>query len=422
MDEGLLLLTDKERQLIETPGGIKVPVGFIEDFGKWASRKTDAPKYSLKSAALIALSCAAGDMVVLPSFVNDEPTYLNLYIMLVGQSTVLRKTTVLGYVRDLLPTVGDELITKVLDDVSPQALNKTLAACGSTMSPVLMHLDEVAGVFEVQKRSGSYLKGLDKILLKAYDHSPIHVLRTQSSIDVPQGAFISIFSASTPDPLMEVLESSDVSSGLLPRFLIFDARDADRGVRRSLMARQADDSWGEETARLKSFLEGISAARIRQLITPEYRTVIPFSDDALKRLDDLDAVIYREAGKESTSIGAMKGRAFWHVVKLGGLFALSREGLDAQVEVVDILRAMHLVEETLQDLASMAEEVGSNRLERRIAEVVNMLGQAKNHTVPQAQIAKRMKLDWREAGDILRTLQLRGEVLVDTQEKTWTLK
>ena len=419
VDEGLKLLTDKERTL--TDGNKLPPVGFIDDFKDWAGRKTDAPEYSLTSAALIALSCAAGDLVTLPGFFSSDPTYLNLYVLLVGPSTVLRKTTVLGYVRDLLPKIGDQEITQVLDDVSPQALNRTMAEAGATMTPVLMHLDEVAGVFEVQKRQGSYLKGLDKILMKAYDHSPIHVLRARAEIDVPQGAFVSIFSASTPDPLMEVLEAGDVESGLLPRFLIFDARNANRGVRRSLMARAEDSAWEEDKERMQEFLSGISAARVRQLITADYRTVIPFTEPALQRLDQLDAVLYKEAGKDATALGAIKGRAFWHVVKLSGLYAISRDGLEAQVELHDVLRAMRLVEETLQDLAAMSEEVGANRFERRIGEVKQLLLTAKGGSMHQSQIATRLKLDWREAADILRTMQLRGDITVNKEKKTWTL-
>ena len=419
-DEGLKLLTHQERSL--TDGDKLPPVGFIDDFKAWAGRKTDAPEYSLTSAALIALSCAAGDLVTLPGFFSSDPTYLNLYVMLVGPSTVLRKTTVLGYVRDLLPKIGDKQeITQVLDDVSPQALNRTMAEAGATMTPVLMHLDEVAGVFEVQKRQGSYLKGLDKILMKAYDHSPIHVLRARAEIDVPQGAFVSIFSASTPDPLMEVLESGDVESGLLPRFLIFDARDANRGERRSLMARAEDAEWEEDKERLQAFLADISKARVLQLIQPEYRTIIPFTEDALTRLDQLDAVLYKEAGRDATALGAIKGRAFWHVVKLSGLYAISRDGLEAQVEIHDVLRAMRLVEETLQDLAAMSDEVGANRLERRMGEVKDLLLKANNATLAQSTIAKTLKLDWREAADVLRTLQLRGEVTVNKEKKTWTL-
>lgn len=414
-DEGLRLLTNNERDQVEL--GKLPPVGFVEEFEQWASRKTDAPPYTLRAAGLMALSLAAGDHVVLKGLFSDAPIYMNLYVLIVGPSTVLRKSTVLNYITDLMPSTvqGNKLVT-VLDDVSPQALNRTLGANGEAKRPVLMSLDEVAGIFEVQKRSNSYLKGFDKILMKAYDHSPIHVLRAQTTIDVPNGAFVNVLSASTPDPLFAVLESEDVESGLLPRFLIFDARHAQRGRRRSLMVRQADDAWADDKATLEGKLRELSAGAISMQQGPPLE--VPIEADALRRLDALDQIIYKEAGGEATALGAMKGRAFWHVVKLAGLYAISRAGRDATVEVHDVLRAMHLVEATLSDLAAMTEEVGNNAFERRAAEVLAVL-EASGGRMLQADLATRLKLEWREAADLLRTLEMRGQMTVDKQTKEW---
>jgi len=311
---------------------------------------------------------------------------------------------------------GGKLVT-TLDDVSPQALNRALAGAGANRTPVLMNLDEVAGIFEVQKRSNSYLKGFDKILMKAYDHSAIHVLRAQTTIDVPDGAFVSILSASTPDPLEAVLESEDVESGLLPRFLIFDAREAQRGKRRSLMARQADETWEQDREDLVKHVAQLAAPTISKQPNP---IVIRFSQDALKRLDALDAIIYREAADQSTALGAMKGRAFWHVVKVAGLYAVSRDGRKATVELHDVLRAMHLVEDAVQDLANMAQDVANNSFERQAQEVLDYLETA-GGSADQAIITDALKLEWREAADLVRTLGMRGKMIVDDKTKEWRL-
>lgn len=412
-DEALKLLSNAERHLVDS--GQLPPVGFIEDFADWAARKTDAPRYTLRAAGLMALSLAAGDTCVLAGMFGDKPIHMNLYILIVGPSTVLRKSTVLGYISDLMPNTvqGNSLVT-VLDDVSPQALNRALATAGGANMPVLLSLDEVAGIFEVQKRSNSYMKGFDKILMKAYDHSPIHVLRASASIDVPTGAFVNVFGASTPDPLFAVLEQDDVESGLLPRFLIFDAREAQRGHRRSLMARQADDTWAEDKEALQEHLAGIAAGAL--LHQPEH--TVPIAEDALKRLDELDRIIFKEAGIDTTALGAMKGRAFWHVVKLAGLYALSRDGRDAEVQLHDVLRGMRVVEETLGDLAHMTEEVGNNKFERTAQQVLDLL-EANGGRMSQATVTSTLKLEWREAADILRTLEMRGRMTVDKQSKEW---
>jgi len=413
-DEALHLLSDNERRLVET-GNTMPKVGFVDDFAAWAARKTDAPQYTMRAAGLMALSLAAGDGVVLQPIFGDSPVHMNLYIVIVGPSTVLRKSTVLNYVDGLMPMATSGKLVTVLDDVSPQALNRALATAGAGKRPVLMSMDEVAGVFEVQKRSNSYLAGFDKVLMKSYDHSPIHVLRPNSTIDVPSGAFVNVFAASTPDPLYKALEQEDVESGLLPRFLIFDATEAIRGTRRRLTERRADD-WGAEKKRLQKHIQGIAQPTISMQPNP---VVLPVTEQAMERLDELDAVIYAEAGQESNAYGAMKGRAFWHVYKMSGLYALSRQGRKATVEIHDVLRAMHTVEECLHDLAQMQEKVGNNAFERQCDEVMGYLI-TNGGTAKIATVTKELKLHWRDAADIQRTLEMRGQIVVDGGKKTWS--
>ena len=70
-DEGLRLLTEEERRQVEL--GTDLPaVGFVENFERWAARKTDAPPYTLRAAGLMALSLAAGDGVVLQGPVQQQ--------------------------------------------------------------------------------------------------------------------------------------------------------------------------------------------------------------------------------------------------------------------------------------------------------------------------------------------------------------
>ena len=425
MYQTLDILTDDERRLVETTP----EEGFLSDFVSWASKKTDAPVYSLQSAGLMALSLAAGDTVVLPNFFGSKPIHMNLYILLIGPSTTMRKTTVLNYVMDIVPKNAqtDQHYIKVLDDVSTQAFNKAAAEAGKTMSPLVFNVDEVAGLFGVVKRQGSYLKGLDAVLLKCYDHTPVVIKRTNAEIEAPRGAFTNVFAASTPEPLMEVLGSDDVESGLLPRFLVFDARDAMRGERRSLMERMANrEDWAEEAEGLKEFLYEVAKDRANGTpigTTPDgllnYKvTEIPFSPEAIVRLDEIDAIFSKEAGTDPSGWGAIKGRGFWHMVKLSGLFALSRDGIEAEVQLIDVLRAVQLVESTIADLGRMQDEVGANAVERNINEVISLLDRSRSRAIPQELVANHLKLTARDLGDLRNTLMVRGLITIDKDEQT----
>lgn len=406
-------LNEDERRLVETTP----ETGFVSKFEKWAAMKTDAAPYGLHAAALQALSLSAGDGVVLPPFFGTRPIYMNLYIMLVGPSTTMRKTTVLGFVRDLLPhNVNDgKMITRFLDDVSIQAFNKEMAKAGMMEAPIIVSVDEVAGLFQVVRKSGSYLSGFDKTLMKAYDHSPVHIARVGSNVDSDRGAFVNVFAASTPEPLVEVLESEDLESGLLPRFIIFDVREAVRGRRIPLGQRLAKhDQWEGIQDELRIFLADIAEHRangipigIQDGQVEFEKTVIGLDEEALARIDRFDADFGRDVSKEDTVVGAIKGRALWHIVKVAGLYALSRDGRKATVKLIDVLRAAHLVETTVNDLLVMREEIGSNLLERRIKEVETVLRQNPQREMKRSAVIRRMVLSAYDAKNLQDTLFVR---------------
>lgn len=414
------ILTSEERRWLE-----KNPErGFLPEFEAWAGMKTDAPTYALKAAGLQALSLAAGDTVLLPGLFSDTPTHMNLFIIIVGPSTTMRKTTVLNYVRGILPknqqTGQDYLV--YLDDVSMQAFNKEAAKAGKMEAPVLFSVDEVAGLFQVVRKKNSYLAGFDKTLMRAFDHTPVYIARTNAKIENERGAFVNVFGASTPEPLVAALDSDDVDSGLLPRFIIFDARDSIRGKRIPLTERRRKDKeWELKKAKLQETLYSIAKQRADgipsgqtpggEVIFP--KTVLEVSDKALQRLDKIDEVFSKQVREDSTGWGAIKGRAFWHIYKIAGLYALSRMGRDATVELIDVLHASSLIEDTVGDLVKMSQEVGSNELERQVAEVMNLINSTKTKRLSEAIIIRRLKLSGREARELFWTLKSRDLVAVE---------
>lgn len=412
------ILTEDERRLVEsTP-----EVGFLADFETWAAKKTDAPAYTVQAAGLMALSLAAGDTLTMPEYFGS-PVYMNLYVLIVGPSTTLRKSTVLGMVKDIMPrngVTGAQYIV-TMDDTSMQAFNKVAAKQGEAQAPLLMNVDEVAGLFQNVRRTNSYLGGFDKTLMKAYDHSPINIHRVNEETVAPTGAFINIFAASTPEPLMEVLSGDDVASGLLPRFIIFDARGALRGRRRTLRERRlAQEDWQEDAARLHQFLMEIAGPRaLGNMGGKHAMRVLDITIEAEDRLDTIDAAWSQEAGKDTSNWAAIKGRGFWHLMKLSGLFALSRAGADATVELIDVLRAAHLVETTIADLAVMQEEVGNNMRERQIMAVMDDVALAGPNGLLVTTLAKKHKLSAREVGEIGSTLRVRGEIAEEADGTRW---
>src|SRR5690606_4655749 len=174
------------------------------------------------------------------------------------------------------------------------------------------------------------------------------------------------------------------------------------------------EEWEEKKRELQAHLARIAESRASGVPTdvvdgvPKFPvTTMRFSPRALELLDSLDQRFNREIAHDTSAAGAIKGRAFWHIAKLSGLYALSRGGKEAEILEIDVLRAMWLMEETVGDLLRMKEEVGANVLERRIKQVETIL-KTSHGKVKMTTIMRRLKLNGFETKDLLATLAYRG--------------
>ncbi len=350
------LREDEERYLDEI--GRNAP-GFISDFQRWVNQQTDAPPFLVRVAAYQALSLAAGDGIQLDAF--GAPLWLNLYTITIGDSSISRKSHVLKQVKKVLPAMvdGSPLVT-VLDDVSPQAMNKVLGGAGATKTPVLMSLDEVGPVLTQMKQAKGYQSTLPRVLLNSYDHSPINIIRTSASVDVPDGAFLNLYAATTPAQIEQSVDESQMRDGLLPRFLVFlmDDYTAWAPYVRPDERPPVDEN---EQKRLRKHLEQIAAPVVTmQQAAGNDPIVLTMSPEAFSRWSDTEEAVTAAAKRNQGDVAnAIRARALVTALKIAALNKLSRAGLDEDpVELEDMLRALDLMGVTMHDLVKLSESVG----------------------------------------------------------------
>src|SRR2546421_12531748 len=73
--------------------------GWLEEFRQWVTPPPDACEESIYAAGLLALSCAIGRTV---SINYAGALYSNLYVAIVGETGLARKSTMLDRVRAVL--------------------------------------------------------------------------------------------------------------------------------------------------------------------------------------------------------------------------------------------------------------------------------------------------------------------------------
>lgn len=202
--------------------------------------KTEAPMEYILSAFLVSLGVAMGNNVTLPSGLHSIKA--NLYMMLIGESTAMKKTTSLNYGMQTLreytreskeryfqEKVNYELLLKSKDKDAnklPKPVDESIIYPDDvTLEQLLVKMqDKPDGVF-VLSELGAFLSrmdvssGLKELLTTLYDAKVSYSRETKNS-----GCFHiknpapSLIGASTIHWLQAHLKDGDLLSGFLARF------------------------------------------------------------------------------------------------------------------------------------------------------------------------------------------------------------
>jgi hypothetical protein len=194
---------------------LEEPIGrpFIQVYHDWATEATDAVPVFHDLSCVIMLSAIVASSVRLETTFGDIAP--NLWGLILGDSTVTRKTTAMSMVIDMLNKLDPMMI--VATDGSPEGLLTGLSERPNKTS--MFYRDEVSGFFDSLNRR-EYLAGMPQTLTALYD-SPSVYRRTlrKSTFTIERPAFI-FFGGGIPGQIYDNLTEEYVFSGFLPRFLI----------------------------------------------------------------------------------------------------------------------------------------------------------------------------------------------------------
>lgn len=216
-------------------------------YGEWASRTAnESPECYHEATGLWVAGLAIARRVFI-STTWGERIYPNLYVMLLGETTVHRKSTaynlaveqiVLKAIPHMrLPTPGSaEQFTKTLAgrmpenfaELSPDDKTRLLAGRAFAAQRGLVW-DELAGLFGSAKRD--FMAGLKQLLLELYGCPSLKEWETgKHGRTILRNGALYILGATTPADLLTVLGDENWRDGLLARFVIVmpDSGDVDR--------------------------------------------------------------------------------------------------------------------------------------------------------------------------------------------------
>jgi hypothetical protein len=186
---------------------------FIDRYAEWATNSTDAvPVYHELSGAILLSAILAANIRIEVSYGTLVP---NLWGLILGESTLTRKTTAMQLAMSMLNDVDQEAM--MTNDGTAEGLLSSLS--NRTGRASIFFKDEVSGFFDAIN-SKKYLAGVPEILTHLYD-SPKRYVRSlaKSEIIVERPIFI-FFGGGISERTYANLSDEYVTSGFLPRFLV----------------------------------------------------------------------------------------------------------------------------------------------------------------------------------------------------------
>ncbi len=192
---------------------------FIQRFMAHGAEISDAYSEFWFAGGIHALSVIADKKIKLE--MRHDKQYTNLYIAIIGKSSLSRKSTVVNKTEEMVCSVMPYLnMAAVPTEFSPEAFTEHL----SNFNHAPWIRDEAAGVLSLMKRD--YMRGFKDSLMQLYDCKLFYrKLRTSQRkgqtdfrVDDP---YLNVLFATTDASLGANTELNDTLSGFLARFLFF---------------------------------------------------------------------------------------------------------------------------------------------------------------------------------------------------------
>lgn len=210
--------TIQSKYVKETNGDMDIIIpesGFLHDYYNYAVDLTEAPPLYHLFVGMSLVSAVLGRNVKFPF--GASTIYPNLWIVLLAQSSLYKKSTAISIGRAILRDVDEDIVL-------PNEFSSELLVTMLSKSPSgIFCWSEFAGPLASFNRK--YMAGTKEMLTDLYDCPPIYKRKLKSDEQIIKDACISILTASAMEWLRAQVRETDVMSGFLARFIFVPASE-----------------------------------------------------------------------------------------------------------------------------------------------------------------------------------------------------
>ncbi len=404
------LLTDEERVLLESS-----PPTFIERYLSWATDLTDAAPAYHQAGAIVALSAVISGSVKLPtSYGTIIP---NIWVMILGNTTITRKTSTMDLAMDLLNDIDEEFV--LATDGSIEGLLTSLSTRPGRSSIFLR--DEFSGLLE-QMVKKDYMSGMAELLTKLYDCKMQKRVLKSGTVEVKQPRLI-IYAGGIKNNVTSILSSDHISSGFVPRFIFITAGNDLSRLRpigpptpinldaRTKILMELQNLY-DHYNRSQQILISVGGSTTTATQKVEYSATM--TEQAWFRYNQIEIkMVHEGVESEDPDITVpMNDRLSKSILKVALLIAASRQiGDEIVVEEIDILRAAKYGEEWTAHAKLICENIGKGTNERLLDRIMRKVSKYPSG-IKKSQLMQHMHLSAKDAAYILETLKQRDQIVI----------
>jgi hypothetical protein len=398
------LLTHEEENTVKL-----LPDSFVEKYIKWAKNRSDAAPSYHEAGAFTILSALLAENIRLPtSFGNLIP---NLWFLILGDTTLTRKTTAMDMAMELLLTVYEDCV--LATDGSLEGILTALALRQGQAS--IFWRDEFSGMLDAMKRR-DYYAGMVEVLTKLYDGKYQKRILRKEIIEIRDPVFI-MFCGGIKSRIVELFDTDYIINGFIPRFIYLVAEPDMKNFK------PAGPSNNEIQTVSTKLVEELFALRNRY----DSKTFITMGDNKVAGREPHLAELTQEAWdrynvleRQLMEAGAASDNPEYFTptmdrmskscLKVAVLLAALREQKDRKVivEIEDILHAIKYIASWIPHTVYIVSNSGKSLSEKTIDRAyLLILGGKKS----RSHLMRSMHLTSREADLILDTLEQRGLIV-----------
>lgn len=393
---------------------------FIVEYKKWGVAATDAPEHYHELACFVALSALTSAGLKLDtSFGELVP---NLWGLILGESTLTRKTTVMRMAMDIVTDLDESII--LATDGSAEGLLSGLSGRPRRVS--VFYKDEVSGFFDSINRK-DYLAGMQETLTQLYDVPKVlQRLLRKETVTIAEPYFI-FFGGGIRDKVYSLIDEEYILSGFLPRFLVVSGENDLARIRRTgpptediwSLKQNVVNSMGELKVRYN--LQAQTQIAGQDILMPA-RVEAKLTDEAWQFYGDLEMKLIEVASASAFPMVALPTfqRLAFSMLKMSLLVAITRkEPKDNQtipVEKSDIQQAAYYIQRWGEYSVELLANAGKADIEKLIDKIMQQI-QA-NPGLNKGTIMRHWRLSARSMKEISDTLLERGLINVAKKGRT----